>query len=178
MKTFMMRKCASIAVICTVLLCTATLAWSAVETGSMIKADELKATPFRDAKAVGKLATGDKIEIIKREGAWYQVKSPKGTGWVRMLNVRRGAVTKASATSTATGVANLASGRAGTGQVVATTGIRGLNEEDLKTAQFNEAELKRAEAFAASKQEAQAFAQAGKLAARKVKYLKAPAQSR
>ncbi|MEW5755761.1 MAG: SH3 domain-containing protein [Pseudomonadota bacterium] len=166
------------ATICAVLLGAASVAWGA-ETGSMIKADELKAEPFRDAKALGKLATGDKIEILKREGAWYQVKSAKGAkGWVRMLNVRRGEAKKASATSTATGVANLASGRAGTGQVVATTGIRGLNEQELKSAQFNEAELKRAESFGVPAQEAQTFAQAGKLAARKVKYLKAPAESR
>ncbi len=172
-----MHKLASIATVLAVVLFTSTHAWGA-ETASMIKADELKAAPFRDAKAVAKLATGDKIEILKREGAWYQVKGAKGQGWVRMLNVRRGAAQKSSTTATATGVANLASGRAGTGQVVATTGIRGLNEEELKAAQYNEAELKRAEAFATSKQEAQAFAQAGKLAARQVKYLKAPAGTR
>jgi hypothetical protein len=55
--------------------------------------------------------------------------------------------------------------------VVATTGIRGLNEEELKAAQFNEAEVRLAESYAVSKEQAQQFATEGKLLARKFDYL-------
>jgi hypothetical protein len=58
--------------------------------------------------------------------------------------------------------------------VVATTGIRGLNEEELKSAKFNETELKLAESFITSPPEAQKFAAQGKLGARKFDYLPAP----
>ncbi len=143
----------------------------AVETGTLIKADTLRAEPFGDAKAVVTLATGVKVDILQKNGGWLQVKSAKGKGWVRMLSVRRATAAKPSG---ATGVLALASGRAGTGKVVATTGIRGLNEEELKTASYNEAELKLAESYATKAADARTFAKQGKLTARSVGYLPNP----
>lgn len=144
----------------------------AAESGTALKTDDIKAEPFRDAKSVAKLATGDKVDILKKDGGWYQVKSAKGSGWVRMLSIRKGDATKGS--SSASGLLALSSGRAGTGKVVATTGIRGLNEEELKAAKFDEAEVKRAESYATDKKAAAKFAAAGKLAARPFDYLPAP----
>ena len=144
----------------------------AAENGTLLKGDELKAEPFRDAKTVAALAAGDKVDILKKEGGWYEVKSTKGKGWVRMLSIRKGDARKGG--GDASGVLALASGRAGTGKVVATTGIRGLNEEELKAAKFNETELKRAESYTTGKAEAAKFPAAGKLAARPFDYLPAP----
>ena len=145
-----------------------------VEAGSVLKADELKTEPFRDAKTVGGLKAGDRVEILKRQGGWFQVKSARGSGWVHMLSIRRGEARKAAG-GEAAGLLGLASGRAGTGKVVATTGIRGLSEEDLKAAKYDEAELKLAESFAVSRAEAQKFAAKGGLTARPMNYLPAPA---
>lgn len=145
-------------------------AWAG-EAGTMLKPDELKAAPFRDAKTVGKLASGDKLDILKQQSGWYQVKSAKASGWVRMLSVRRGAMRKGSAVS---GLAGLASGRAGTGKVVASTGVRGLNEEDLKSAKFDEAETKKMEAHAVSKDAARKFASQAQLKSVKLDYLPKP----
>lgn len=145
---------------------------AADETGTLLKKDGLMAEPFRDAKMVGSLSAGDKVEILTQQGGWFQVKSAKGTGWVRMLSVRRGEARKGS--GDAQGLLGLASGRSGTGQVVATTGIRGLSEEDLKAAKYNAEELKKAESFGVTQAEARKFANAGKLVARKVEYLPAP----
>ena len=142
------------------------------EAGTALKAVDLKAEPFRDAKTIGSLTSGDSVEILKRQGGWFQVKSVKGDGWVRMLSVRRGEARKGS--GDAAGLLGLASGRAGTGRVVATTGIRGLSEEELKAAKYDEAELKKAESFATIRADAQKFAAVGKLAARKVDYLSTP----
>jgi len=141
------------------------------EPGTMLKADELKAAPFRDAKTVGKLASGDKLDILKQQSGWYQVKRGKQTGWVRMLSVRRGAMRKGSEV---TGLAGLASGRAGTGKVVASTGVRGLSEEDLKSAKFDEAETKKMEAHTVSKDDARKFAGQAKLQSVKLSYLPKP----
>lgn len=163
-----MNKIGIIAAACGLLLSAA--AWAA-ESGTALKADEIKAEPFRDAKTVGKLVTGDKLEILGKDGGWYKVKSAKGSGYVRMLSVRKGSVRKGSGDTS--GLLGLASGRAGTGKVVSTTGIRGLNEEELKAAKFNEKELKLAESYGVSRAEAQKFAAQGKLVARKFDYLPA-----
>jgi len=142
------------------------------EPGTALKADDLKAEPFRDAKTVGSLAAGDRVEILKKEGGWFQVRRAKDSGWVRMLSIRRGEARKGG--DDAAGVLGLASGRAGTGTVVATTGIRGLNEEELKAAKYNEVEVKKAESFTTTQAEARKFAAEGKLVPRKVEYLPAP----
>ena len=132
----------------------------------------MKASPYRDAKTIGSLAKGDKVELLARQGGWYQVKSSKGQGWVRMLSVRRGeARTRSIAAEELVG---LATGRAGTGKVVATTGIRGLNEEELKKAKYNEAEVKKVESFSVTPDQGRKFAAAVKLEPHKVKYLPAP----
>lgn len=146
----------------------APLAGAATEAGSALKADEIKAEPFRDAKAVGSLKAGEGVQIVKRDGAWLQISAPK-KGWVKMLSIRKGGA--AAAGASLSGVAALASGRAGTGKIVSTTGIRGLNEEELKNATFNEQEVHALEAYLVSKSEAEKFAAKGKLKARQVPYL-------
>jgi len=138
------------------------------EQGAAIKADDIRAEPFGDANIVGRLSTGDNVAILNSDGGWLQVNSQKGNGWVRMLSIRKGDAPKAGSAS---GVLGLASGRAGTGKVVATTGIRGLNEEELMTAQFNEAEVKLTDSYASSKSEAAEFAARGRLVARPFNYL-------
>jgi hypothetical protein len=142
------------------------------DTGTLLKADALKAEPFKDAKTVTNLQKGAAVEILTKEGGWYQVSSGKQKGWVRMLSVKRGAAGKA--TGSASDLASVASGRAGTGKVVSTTGIRGLNEEELKSAKFNETEIRQAESYGVSRAEAQKFAAEGKLSARRVDYLPNP----
>lgn len=140
------------------------------EAGVALKADKLRAEPFADAKQVGELSKGDAVTIVKKSGGWYQVKAAQAQGWVRMLSVRRGEAGKSNA---AQEVAALSTGRAGTGQIVSTTGVRGLSEAELKAAKFDEPQLEKAESFAASKDAAKAFAQKGKLTARAVAYLPA-----
>lgn len=141
------------------------------EAGAMSKADDMKTEPFRDAKSVKALAVGEKLDILSKQGGWFKVKVGKKTGWVHMLSVRKGDAKKG--TDKTSGLLALSSGRAGTGKVVATTGVRGLNEEELKAASFNEAELKHAEANAASKADAATFAKQGRLVARPFEYLSA-----
>jgi len=156
-----------------VMVCAAMYSGMAMagEAGTMSKADEMKVEPFRDAKSVKALAVGEKLDILSKQGGWFKVKAGKATGWVHMLSVRKGEAKKGA--DNASGLLALSSGRAGTGKVVATTGVRGLNEEELKAATFNEAELQRAEANSSSKADAATFAKQGKLVARPFDYLPA-----
>lgn len=139
------------------------------EPGTALKADTLRAEPFADAKSVGSLTKNDAVDIVNKKGAWLQVKSKKSTGWVRLLSVKRGAATQ---TNQAGGIAAIASGRAGTGKVVSTTGIRGLSAEELKAAQFNEAEMKKLESYETTASDGKQFASAGGLNATSIAYLK------
>lgn len=143
----------------------------AAETGSALKNDSIRFEPFADAKVTGSLSRGDSLEILKKQGAWLQVKTKKTTGWVRLLSVKRGSI---SATNQTAGVLAVAGGRAGTGQVVSTTGIRGLSEQELKAAKFNETEIKTMEGYTLSAEQARKFAAAGDLKTVTFPTLKAP----
>ena len=135
----------------------------ASDSGVAVRSCEVMDAPFRDARAVASLKEGDTLEILKRKGGWLQVSAKGKTGWVRMLFVRRGVSgDKASAVKEASGVLGLATGRAGSGNVVAATGVRGLDEEELKEAEYNEKEFQTLKTYRVSKKDAQAFAgQAG-----------------
>lgn len=142
----------------------------AQEQGTAVKPDDIKAEPFKDAKTVGAVKKGEVVIILGKQGGWMEIKAGAGSGWVRVLSVRKGAGGPGAASELA-GVANVATGRAGTGQVVSTTGVRGLDDQDLKSAQFNEEEMKKAEAAAVAAEEAKSFGADGGLADRQVSWL-------
>ncbi|HEY3327099.1 MAG TPA: SH3 domain-containing protein [Novimethylophilus sp.] len=159
-------------ILITTLALLAATAASAAETGTALKNDSLMAEPYSDARPVGSLTRGDKLDILEKKGAWLKIKTAKNSGWVRLLSVKRGTLGKSN---DAAGVLGLATGRSGTGQVVSTTGVRGLSEEDLKAAKFSEDEIRKLEGNGISGAEAQQFAAAGSLKPRKLDYLPAPA---
>lgn len=153
----------------TLMALLATLACSgahSAETGLAIKADQLRADTFSDAKVVGSVSKNDTVEILNKKGAWLQIKAAGKTGWVRLLTVKR----NSTSSSNVAGVVGVATGRSGTGKVVSTTGIRGLNAEDLKTAQFNEAETKKLESYTMNADEAKQFAASGGLSSHQYPY--------
>lgn len=144
------------------------LAWPlfcAAEPAQLVRNETLRDKPFADAKAVITLKTGQTVDIQKREGAWYLLRVNGKSGWLPMLSVRR---TAAAAAVSAGSLAQTASGRATTGKIVATTGVRGLGEEQLTNATFSEAAIAAAEKFRVTPQEATAFAKAGNLQPRDV----------
>lgn len=135
----------------------------ASDPGVAVRACEVLSEPFKDARAVVSLNEGDSVDILNRKGGWLKVTGKGKTGWVRMLYIRRGtSAGKPSAVTEASGVLGLATGRAGSGNVVAATGVRGLDEESLKEAEFNEKELQTLKTYKTSRKEVREFAnQAG-----------------
>ena len=146
------------------------------ESGVALKADSLRAEPYADAKVQGSISKNETLEILATQGGWLQVKTAKASGWVRLLAVRRGGATATG--SSAGSVLNVASGRAGTGQVVATTGVRGLNEEELKNARFDAAQIDKLESYTTDAAQAQDFARADGLKAVPFDYLPAGGTTR
>lgn len=145
------------------------------EPAKMSKADTFYEKPFSDAKALAKLPLGLTVDIQKREGGWYQIKAVGKVGWVRMLSVRR---TAPAAAVSAGSLSQVATGRAGSGQIVATTGVRGLGEETLKEAPFSEAAIAAAEEFRATPSDAERLAREAGLAPRSIPPLPVPATKR
>ena len=144
-----------------ILLIASPILSHAAEKGTALKADTLRAEPYADSKTVGSLTRGDSVDIVSKKGAWLQVQSKKNSGWVRLLSVKRGGLS-ASGNSVSNAL-DVASGRAGTGKVVSTTGVRGLTAEDLKAAKFSEPEVNLLETYTIDATQAQKFAKQGGL---------------
>lgn len=141
----------------------------AADFASTIRATELKVQPYSDARTLQSLPARSRVEVLKRQSGWTQVRTATAAGWVKMLSLR---VEGGSAKRGDSGLAalfNVAStGRSGS---TVTTGVRGLSEEQLKNAQPDAAALQAAKRNAVSKQEARRFAAEGKLEAQSVDYL-------
>ena len=141
------------------------------EPASVIKATELKKEPASDADIVANLPENAPVEALERKGGWTRVKAAGGEGWVRMLSLRYGAA--AAAKPGASGVTQLFNAaRTGTSGTQVTTGVRGLDAEQIVNAQPNPNELAKLQSFAAERSAAESFAAQGKLAATPVDYPK------
>jgi len=144
------------------------------EPAQTLKDTDLQAQAQSDSNVISTLSANTHVEVLQRKGAWSQVKTGTNqTGWVRMLNLRfdSGATTPksdASPLGALTGL--LTTGRtSNTGTV--TTGVKGLNEEDLKNAHENPEELQKMQKLAVDKATAETFAKNAKLTPNKVAYL-------
>jgi len=102
--------------------------------------------------------------VVKRMGGWYEVKAGGKQGWVRMWLLRFSTQVSGGAAAREN-VAVLKSGRAGSTYTTATTGVRGLSEEELKNAQPDPAAVQALEQLAVAPADAQAFAKKASLRA-------------
>ena len=141
----------------------------AAEPATVIRATELKSEPASDATTVAQLAENTAVDALERKGGWTRVKTKSGDGWVKMLALRYGAASAPK--SGDSGIGRLFSAaRTGSSGTTVTTGVRGLDADQIKTAGPNDAELKKLQGFSADRQAASSFAASGKLQAQKVDY--------
>ena len=142
------------------------------EPATVMRATELKQQPATDAPAAGQLAENAKVDALERRGGWTRVKAEGGAeGWVRMLALRYAGAGEAKRGNA--GIAQMLNvARSGTSGTQVTTGVRGLDAEQLANAKPNAGELKKMENYAASKDNAEGFAAKGKLRAQRVDYPK------
>lgn len=140
--------------------------------GVMLKDDELRATASATAASVGHLAKGSAVEVLGRQGGWTQVSTGDGKGWVRILSVR--AETSGASGSGLVGLVEAGGKRGDSSRVVATAGLRGLSEEELKSARFDANQLMILDRYQADRAVAEQFAYSVGLRHRDLDYLPAP----
>jgi hypothetical protein len=141
----------------------------AAEPATVIRATELKQDPATDAPTVAQLPENTAVDALERKGGWTKVKAPGGEGWVKMLLLRYGGAAKAGDS----GVSQLFNvARTGTSGTQVTTGVRGLDEEQIATARPNPAELKKLQSYAQTRDASSEFAAEGKLRPQRVEYPK------
>ncbi|MGE0558634.1 MAG: hypothetical protein AB7E73_15255 [Burkholderiales bacterium] len=162
------RLCRCMRVLC---LFAAIAAAAHAEPVTLERDSELRAEPRLGAPVTGKLASGASGDAQARQGVWVQVKSGETSGWLYSFNVRFGSPAASGGASGGGSVLGRVFGPRQRVNVTATIGIRGLEEEDLKQAQFDGGQLQQLDGFAASREQAEAHATEHGLAATRVEYL-------
>lgn len=143
---------------------------AAAQQALAVRQTDVKAKPFHDADIVARLAERSRVDVLNRQTSWIEIKSGADTGWVKMLSLRFEQPANAAAANAATNPF-LASIAKGSGGSVATTGVRGLKEEQLTNPQPNPAALLQMEAYAGSTGDAAAFAAKAGLQAQSLNYV-------
>ncbi|UVO55654.1 hypothetical protein [Sphingomonas sp. SUN039] len=149
---------------------------AAAEKGQIIRAGDLLAQPFIDAASTAKLTAAQPVTIVERRGPWVSVQAAGKTGWVRLLNLRlepavavaglaRPAGTKPSGMSSLSSLTTNSSGR------TVTTGVKGMDEEDIRGSTPNYVELTLLDTLGVDAEDARANAAKVKLVERSVDYL-------
>jgi len=145
----------------------------AKETGTTRSAVDLMATPYRDAKPAGQLPSNTTVDILERHGGWLRISARGKTGWARLHQVRAGEGPEAK--KSGEGLAMLKNvgktGRSGSQGIVATTGIRGLSAEELKSAKPNPKGVESMEAYRANDNAARDFARNAGLKEKDIPFL-------
>jgi len=133
----------------------------------------LYAEPRLDASQVTQLKLGATGEVIGKQGAWLNLKTAGGSGWLFSFNVRFPSQQAGAGDSGAGSAAGRLFGPRRNVSVTSTIGIRGIEEEDLRQASFNAVQMKRLEGYAATRQAAEQGARATGLTPASVEYMDA-----
>lgn len=149
------------------------VAGSALAQPAVIKANEtVRADAQATAESLGEVKAETKVEIMERKGFWAKIKAGSLTGWVKMTAL---SIDSGNSSGGASALVGLASGRAGSGNIVSASGTRGLSSEELKAAQPDTKALAAVKAFAVAAPAASQYGSQGRLVSRQVAYLPAPA---
>lgn len=144
---------------------------AALMTGKVFIDINLLDEPSNSGKVIENLDANTPVTIQQRRSSWSQVATAANTGWVPTLTIRVISATQQSNVDGATDVVTERLGGVGTEKtVVATFGIRGIDEEKLKTAKLDEEQLALLESYQVSKGEAAQFSRSADLKSNNIDY--------
>lgn len=128
----------------------------------------LYAKPDPSAPVVAKVKRGTTGDATTRQGAYVNVKTPAGSGWIVSFDLRYGGGADAGVDTSA--ISRLAAPRQKL-NVTSTIGVRGIEKEDLQKAQFDAQQIAQLEKYRASDAAAKSAAAGQGLRATEIKYL-------
>lgn len=147
------------------------------------RSTEMKDRADPDGRTVATLPENTPVKVLSSAGGWSRVEAGGQAGWIRVFHVRHAGSVESAPSSSGGGLLS-SLGSALTGQRsnpranLATTGVRGLSQEDLKNANPDPEALRRMQSYRSDRAAAERFAREGKLAAVQIQDPDAPAPSK
>lgn len=128
-----------------------------------------------DSPVVTNLKKGTAGEVVAKNGAWLNFRTPAAAGWLFSFNVRFASTQPASTAGGASALGRLVGPRQNV-NITSAMGVRGIGEEDLRQARFDAGQMKLLDRYAVSKADAENSARASGLSAVRVDYFDAGPQ--
>ena len=153
----------------------------AAERAIAIRPGDLKQQPFIDAASAGAVAANQGVSVLARQGGWVRVESNGQSGWMRMLNVRLETTGPATGSSAATPPRTVTRSsltapaslfHTGSSGKTVTTGVKGLDETDIRNSTPDLQQVAALDALAVDGTEAANNAASSGLKEQSVEYLK------
>jgi hypothetical protein len=136
----------------------------------VIKDTHLFSEPSLSSRTKIPLKKEQTVSIIKRKGGWYQVKESQTSGWVKMFLLRFNAMPVRESKSGLNSL--ISSTRKPHSDLTLTTGVRGINEKDLKSSKPDFEALKQLYLLQVSTRSSKKFAKDAGLKPKKISYPK------
>ena len=160
------------------------------EEGIIIRMSAVYDKADSGSRQVARIEAGFRVSVFERQGGWKLIFSDEKaiTGWVRSYRVRSGSYvetpkveTKSDSRGFLAGLASFSrkassffdGGDSTSSAKTATIGVRGLSEEEIRTALPDFEELEKMHGYASNTERMSAFSGGGQLAARRIAHLKA-----
>jgi len=146
------------------LLISTTIAFSIANISyaeELLSDQDLLSEPKAQTTVSAKAKKGQ-VSILEKQGFWVKVKAGDATGWTKLSNIKA---------ASAGGLGLPDTGRSSSGNIVSTSGVRGLDGGDLVNAKPDIAELNKLSSFKTSKDQGTSFASSAGLQTRKINYL-------
>ena len=143
---------------------------AALITGMVFIDTKLVDEPSNSGQLIENLAAKSQVTVQQRQNSWTQVATATNSGWVPTLTIRIISVSQQDNVDGATEIVTDRLSSSNTKTVVATFGVRGIDEETLKSAELNEEQLALLETYQVSESQAKTYARAGELKAKNVDY--------
>ena len=153
--------------IASILLTGCFVQFVSAEPATVVNKADLKAAPQFQSEVIQSLDKGQKVDILRRQRAWYLVNTMQLEGWVNMLSVRY-EIERVNQRSTS--LLSALGLKKGHDNITATTGVRGIDVADLTAAEPSFEGLLYAEKFKADEASARDYAQQIPLISQKITY--------
>lgn len=165
-----------------------TLPSAANPEGIIVRLAAVHAEASSASPRIGQISAGTRVSIFGRQGGWKEVFSEQKSlvGWVRSYQVREGSLTQQSQIKSEedsrgflSGLASFSrkasrffsSGTSNTSSGTATIGVRGLSEEQIKSAKPDLEEFAKMKQFVSNDERMEKFKLEGRLQAREVEHV-------
>jgi hypothetical protein len=166
-------KHAALGLLCLVGLLAMAPSWAAP--GVMLRDDDLRASAMASAAKIVQVKKGRTVNVLRNFGGWTQIQYGTATGWVRLLSVRHGPAGQIDYGASLGSAQNAATTPHDSGAITATSGLRGLDVNDLRSARYDANQIEKLERLGVAATDAKAFAGRAGLNARSLAYLPDPA---